>query len=92
MGTAIDVRRAHKAAQATTRALDARPGGGLDVAALGFADMNAIVAGFEHLVKADGGDMSPKNKSSLLSMWFRVLDWGRLTERLDGIRLLCPAL
>lgn len=80
-----EVRRAHKAAQTAARALDARPGGGLDIAALRFADMNAVVAGFEHLVKADGHDMGFKHKSNLLTMWFKVLDWGRLTERLDGM-------
>ncbi|MFI7642316.1 tyrosine-type recombinase/integrase [Nonomuraea sp. NPDC049400] len=83
--TTSEVRRAHKAAQTAARALDGRPGGGLDVAALGFADMNAVVAGFEHLVKADGGDMGFKHKSNLLSMWFKVLDWGRLTDRLTGM-------
>ncbi|MEU6721924.1 tyrosine-type recombinase/integrase [Nonomuraea sp. NPDC046802] len=80
-----EVRRAHKAAQTAARALDGRPGGGLDITALGFADMNAVVAGFEHLIKTDGGDMGFKHKSNLLSMWFKVLDWGRLTERLNGM-------
>ena len=78
-------RRAHKAVQTAARALDARPGGGLEVGSLAFADMNAVVTGFEHMVKADGQDAAPKYKSNLLSMWFTVLDWGRLTDRLTGM-------
>ncbi|MEV4001945.1 tyrosine-type recombinase/integrase [Actinomadura sp. NPDC049753] len=83
--TTADARRAHRAVQTAARALDARPGGGLQVASLAFADMNAVVAGFEHLVKADGQPMGAKHKSNLLSMWFKVLDWGRLTDRLNGM-------
>ncbi|MFD1541757.1 tyrosine-type recombinase/integrase [Nonomuraea guangzhouensis] len=83
--TTSEVRRAHRAVQTAARALDARTGGGLDPARLGFADMTAVVAGFENLLRADGQEMSQKNKGSLLSMWFKVLDWGRLTERLDGM-------
>ncbi|MFC4116955.1 hypothetical protein [Nonomuraea zeae] len=29
--------------------------------------------------------MGFKHESNLLSMWFTVLDWGRLTERLNGM-------
>ncbi len=83
--TTAEVRRAHRAVQTAARALDTRPGGGLQVASLAFADMNAVVAGFEHLVKTDGQPMGAKHKSNLLSMWFKVLDWGRLTERLTGM-------
>ncbi|TDC09684.1 hypothetical protein E1267_06520 [Nonomuraea longispora] len=76
--TTTEVRRAHKAAQAAGRALDARPGGGLQIAALGFADMNTIVAGFEHLVTDDGRAMGSKTRSSPLSMFFKVLRCARV--------------
>lgn len=80
-----DVRRAYRAVKAASRALDARLDGGADAAKLGFADMTAIVEVFNELLDDDGEPVGRKHKSNLLSKFFQVLDWGRRTERMEGM-------
>ncbi|MBV9022705.1 MAG: site-specific integrase [Streptomycetaceae bacterium] len=83
--TTSEVRRAHRACQAASRALDVRPGGGQELATLAFADMNAVVDTFRHLPKLDGGPMSGKQRGALLSFFFKVLDYNRAAGYLDGM-------
>nr|BFD92085.1 tyrosine-type recombinase/integrase [Kitasatospora sp. Xyl93] len=80
-----EVRRAYRAYCTAARALDLRPGGGTDVAELGFADMNAVVDAFRVLPKLDGEPMSNKARSALLSFFYRVLDHSRAAGYLDGM-------
>jgi integrase len=83
--TTGDVRRAHRAFCTAARALDLRPGGGADMAELGFADMNAVVDAFRILPKLDGEPMSNKARSALLSFFFKLLDHSRAAGYLDGM-------
>ncbi|WP_031076294.1 tyrosine-type recombinase/integrase [Streptomyces sp. NRRL WC-3742] len=83
--TTGEVRRAHRACCTAARALDLRPGGGTDMAQLGFADMNAVVDAFRVLPKLDGQPMGNKARSALLSFFFRVLDHSRAAGYLDGM-------
>lgn len=81
--TTAEVRRATRACRAAARALDARPGGGMDPAALGFADMTAVVGTFRVLPKLDGSPMGNKQRGALLSGFFKVLDYNRAAGHLD---------
>jgi integrase len=83
--TTTEVRRGVRACTAASRALDMRPGGGHDPAALAFADMNAVVDTFRNLLKLDGGPMSSKSRADLLSFFFKILDYGRAAGHLDGM-------
>ena len=83
--TTGEVRRALRACLAASRALQVRPGGGEDPAALAFADMNAVVDTFRHLPKLDGNPMSNKARGALLSFFFKVLDYNRAAGHLDGM-------
>ncbi|MEU9606350.1 tyrosine-type recombinase/integrase [Streptomyces sp. NPDC048057] len=83
--TTSEVNRGNRACSAAGRALDMRPGGGMDPAALTFADMNAVVETFRHLPKLDGEPMSSTHRSGLLSSFFKVLDYGRAAGHLDGM-------
>ncbi|MCI3932102.1 tyrosine-type recombinase/integrase [Streptomyces sp. AN091965] len=83
--TTAEVRRAHQACLAAARALDVRPGGGQDPAALAFADMNAVVDTFRHLPKRDGSPLSSRQRGALLSFFFKVLDYNRAAGHLDGM-------
>ncbi|MEV0535484.1 site-specific integrase [Kitasatospora sp. NPDC050463] len=84
--TTSDVRRGHRACTAASRALEMRPGGGEDPAMLSFADMNAVVDTFRHLLKVDGsGPMGSKQRGTLLSTFFKILDHNRAAGHLDGM-------
>ncbi|MET7298240.1 tyrosine-type recombinase/integrase [Embleya sp. NPDC005575] len=83
--TTAEVRRAGRAVLAASRALELRPGGGADMAALGFADMNAVVDTFRQLHKLDGDPMSSTARGALLSFFFKVLDYSRAAGHLDGM-------
>lgn len=78
-------RRGQRVCKAVSRALDARPGGGMDPSALVFADMNAVVDAFRVLPKVDGGAMSSKQRGALLSLFFKILDYNRVAGHLDGM-------
>ncbi|KUL69412.1 MULTISPECIES: tyrosine-type recombinase/integrase [unclassified Streptomyces] len=80
-----EARRGLRVCRAASRALDMRPGGGMDAAALNFADMNAVVDTFRQLPKLDGGAMSSKQRGALLSCFFKVLDYNRAAGHLDGM-------
>lgn len=83
--TTSEVRRALRACLAASRALQIRPGGGEDPAALAFADMNAVVDTFRHLPKLDGSPMSNKQRGALLAFFFKILDYNRAAGHLDGM-------
>ncbi|KUM75873.1 integrase [Streptomyces griseorubiginosus] len=80
-----EARRGLRVCSAVSRALDARPGGGMDPSALVFADMNAVVDTFRVLPKLDGGPMSSKQRGGLLSFFFKILDYNRAAGHLDGM-------
>ncbi|MCF3167072.1 MULTISPECIES: tyrosine-type recombinase/integrase [Streptomyces] len=78
-------RRGLRVCKAASRALDLRPGGGMDASALVFADMNAVVDTFRQLPKLDGGPMASKQRGALLSFFFKILDYNRAAGHLDGM-------
>jgi len=80
-----EARRGLRVCNAASRALDLRPGGGMDPSALVFADMNAVVDTFRVLPKLDGGAMSSKQRGALLSFFFKILDYNRAAGHLDGM-------
>jgi site-specific recombinase XerD len=80
-----EARRGLRVCRAASRALDMRPGGGMDPAKLVFADMNAVVDTFRVLPKLDGGAMSSKQRGALLSFFFKILDYNRAAGHLDGM-------
>ncbi|MFG2546967.1 tyrosine-type recombinase/integrase [Streptomyces sp. NPDC048594] len=80
-----EARRGLRVSTAVSRALDARPGGGMDPAKLVFADMNAVADTFRVLPKLDGGAMSSKQRGALLSFFFKILDYNRAAGHLDGM-------
>lgn len=80
-----EVRRGLRVCEVVGRALDLRPGGGMDPARLVFADMNAVVDTFRVLPKLDGKPMSSKQRGTLLSFFFKILDYNRAAGHLDGM-------
>lgn len=68
-----------------SRALHLRPGGGLDPAELGFADMNAVVDAFRNQRRRDGELMKSTRRSQLLAAFCEVLDYGRAAGLLTGM-------
>jgi Phage integrase family len=68
-----------------SRALSVRPGEGMEPAALGFADMTAIADIFRTLRRPDGAEYSNKYRSSLLTGFWQILDFGRQSGLMDDV-------
>jgi integrase len=83
--TTAEVRRGLRAVRAAAAALDTQVGGGLDPAALTFANMNTVVDMFRNLRTLQDGPMKAKARSGLLSFFFKILDYGRAAGHLDGM-------
>ncbi|WJV51743.1 hypothetical protein [Streptomyces flavofungini] len=80
-----EAKRGLRVCEAASRALDVRPGGGMEPAELVFADMNAVVDAFRVLPKLDGTAMSSRQRGALLSFFFKILDYNRAAGHLDGM-------
>ncbi|MEV0446220.1 site-specific integrase [Streptomyces spectabilis] len=68
-----------------SRALTVRPGEGMEPANLQFADMTAIADHFSTLLKPDGSDYTNKYRSSLLTGFWQVIDFGRQAGLMDEV-------
>ncbi|BBJ42673.1 transposase [Streptomyces antimycoticus] len=82
-----DLGRNMRACKIASQALSQRRGGGMDPAALQFADMTAVAEAFRRLLKQDGTDISNKHRRDLLASFNDVLDFGRragLLDRMSG--------
>ncbi|OKK24453.1 hypothetical protein AMK09_06525 [Streptomyces sp. CB02488] len=76
-----------RACRVASQALDQRPGGGMDIAALQFADMAAVADAFRSLLKKDGTAMQSKTRRDLQAAFHEILDFGReegLLDRMSG--------
>ncbi|WP_406296513.1 site-specific integrase [Embleya sp. NBC_00888] len=68
-----------------SRALSVRLGEGMEPSALQFADMTAVADYFSTLNRADGADYTNKYRSSLLTGFWQVLEFGRQAGLLDDV-------
>src|SRR5205823_5834500 len=72
-----------RAAVLASQALDSRPGGGLDVSGLQFADMSAVADQFRNAPRLDGEPYSSKSRLTLFGLFCELLDFGRRAGLLD---------
>ncbi|MBL3805910.1 site-specific integrase [Streptomyces sp. BRB081] len=68
-----------------SRALSVRPGEGMTPSALKFADMTAVADYFSTLNRADGTEYTNKYRSSLLTGFWQVLEFGRQAGLMDDV-------
>lgn len=80
-----EVRFCVRAATLASDALNLRPSGGQDTAALQFVDMNAIADAFRTANRLDGLPYSQQNRSALLGAFFKLMDFGRNAEILGAM-------
>ncbi|MFB8406529.1 tyrosine-type recombinase/integrase [Streptomyces sp. NPDC055912] len=78
-------RRHLLACTVTSTVLGRLPGGGMDPAALRFAEMNLVVDAIRALRKEDGDLQTSSNRGAQLAALFAVLDFGRSAGLLDDL-------
>ncbi|MGW3983559.1 tyrosine-type recombinase/integrase [Streptomyces mirabilis] len=68
-----------------SRALTVRPGEAMEPTALKFADMTAVADYFSTLNRPDGAEYTNKYRSSLLTGFWQVIDFGRQAGLMDDV-------
>ncbi|MEN8654839.1 tyrosine-type recombinase/integrase [Streptomyces sp. 21So2-11] len=72
-----DLRENLKAAVMASKALNLRPGGGIDPSALQYADVDAVVEGFKTARRPNGELYRPKTQNRYMGRFFELLEFGR---------------
>ncbi|MBT2430435.1 tyrosine-type recombinase/integrase [Streptomyces sp. ISL-112] len=80
-----DLRARIRSCRISSRTLSHRPGGGDNMADLGFAAMTEIFETFNHLRKGDGTLYSDKNRRAQFRYFTEILDFGRMTGSLKAL-------
>jgi integrase len=73
-------RRTFEGCRTASEALERRPGGGHDPAALKVTDMDAIVEAIKQRRRKDGGELGYSTKAEYLRSFCQLLDFGRRVE------------
>ena len=80
-----DLRARIQSCEISSRALSYRPGGGDDLANLGFTAMTEVFETFNQLRKKDGSLYSDKNRRAQFRYFTELLDFGRMTGSLEAL-------
>ncbi|WP_406279312.1 tyrosine-type recombinase/integrase [Nocardia sp. NBC_00881] len=69
-----------------SQALALRPGGGMDLAGLGFADINAVIDGIRQMRNLRNGELAAaKRRRDIVGAFFMLLDYGLAAGLLLGL-------